>query len=111
MLLPNANRAIISLEKITDYVLNFDHFEGKNKARMFASLLELTKENADDLIKLIKEAILKAEAIKQSESEYGTKYIVDFNLSFKDKTALIRTAWIVDANDDIPRLITCYVKL
>ena len=43
MLLPNADKAIIKTEKITGYVLNFEHFEAKNKARIFASVLGLKK--------------------------------------------------------------------
>jgi hypothetical protein len=111
MLLPNADKAIINPEKITGYVLNFDHFEGKNKARMFASVFGLTKSNAEDLIKAIKEAILKTEALKQSESEYGIKYTVSFNFTYNKKSALIRTVWIVENKDNIARLITCYIKL
>ncbi|MCY7422402.1 MAG: hypothetical protein LH478_11745 [Chitinophagaceae bacterium] len=109
--LPNADRAIVNVEKITDYALNFEHFEGKNKARVFASVFGLTKLNAGDLIKAIREVILKTEAVKQSESAYGIKYAVDFEFTFNYKTGTIRTGWIVEKNDNIPRLITCYVKL
>ena len=111
MLLPNADKVIISPEKITDYVLNFEHFEGKNKARVFASVLGLTKSNAADLINAIKEAVLITHAIKQSESEFGIKYTVDFDLAFNNNVARIKTAWIVENEDNIPGLITCYIKL
>lgn len=111
MLLPNADKAIIHTEKITDYVLNFEHFEGKNKARVFASVLGLTKLNAEDLIKAIREAVLKTEAVKQTESAYGTKYTVDFSFTYNGITATIRTGWIVEKNDGIARSITCYIKL
>lgn len=77
MLLPNADKVIINPEKINEYVLNFEHFEGKNKARVFASVLGIRKSNAEDLINLIKKAVLITNAIKQSESKYGIKYIVD----------------------------------
>jgi len=52
MFLPNADKVIIN------YILNTEHFEGKNKARVFASALGITKANADDLISLVKEAVL-----------------------------------------------------
>lgn len=111
MFLPNADKAIIKTEKISDYVLNLDHFEGKNKARVFASVLGLKKENTVELINAIREAILKNDAIKQFESEYGTKYTVDFQFSFNNKTATIRSGWLIEKNGDTARLITCYVKL
>lgn len=111
MLLPNADKAIIKTEKITGYVLNFEHFEGKNKARIFASVLGLKKENAAYLIDAIGEAVLINDAVKQSTSTFGTKYTVDFDLTFENKTATVRTGWIVENEDNIPRLITCYIKL
>lgn len=110
MLLPNADKVIISPEKITDYVLNYEHFEGKNKARVFESVLGLTKSDAENLISPIKEAVLITNANKQSESEFGTKCTVDFDLTFNNNVATIRTAWIVENENNIPRLITCYIK-
>jgi len=107
MFLPNADRAIINAKKITDYVLSFEYFEGKNKARVFASVFGLTKLNAEDLIKAIREAIVKTEAVKQSESAYGTKYTIDFEFTFNNKTGTIRTGWIVEKDDSIARLIMC----
>ena len=74
----NADRAIIDVKKIVDYVLSFEHFEGKNKPRVFASVFGFTKLNAEDLIKATREAIVKTEAVMQSASAYGTKYTVDF---------------------------------
>ena len=111
MFLPNAHMAIVNAEKITGYVLNFEHYEGKNKARVFEAVFGLDKLNGDDLIKAIKKAILKCEAVQQSESVYGIKYTVDFEFTFNNKTAIVRTGWIVDTKENIPRLITCYVKL
>jgi len=111
MLLPNADKAIIKTEKITDYVLNFEHLEEKNKARVFASALGLKKENSDFLINAIREAIQTIDAVKQFSSAFGTKYTVDFDLKFKNKIARIRTAWIIEKEDNLPRLISCYVKL
>jgi hypothetical protein len=111
MLLPNADKAIIRKEKITDYILNFGHFEGKNKARVFLSVLGLKKENKDFLIAAIRSAILVNKAEKYSESEFGTKYSVDFNLEFEGKKAPIRTGWIVEYENQIPRFVTCYIIL
>ncbi len=89
---------------------SFEHFEGKNQARVFEAIFGLRKLNADDLITAIKKAILKCEAVKQSQSD-GTKYTVDFECAFNHKTAVIRTGWIVETKENLPRLITCYVKL
>ncbi len=99
------------MEKITNYVLSFEHFEGKNKARVFASLLGLRKINAGYLVDAIKKAVTTTDAVKRSVSKFGTKYTLDFDLTFENKTARIRTGWIVGSKDEIPRLTTCYIKL
>ncbi|MBD0364568.1 MAG: hypothetical protein ICV53_00475 [Flavisolibacter sp.] len=111
MLLPNADKAIINKEKITGYVLSFDHFEGRNKARVFASILGIKKEHADYLMQAIRKAIQRNDAVKQSDSPFGTKYTLDFDLTFGNKAATIRTAWIVEHEEGIPGLTTCYIKL
>ena len=110
MILPNADKVIINPAKITDYVLNYEHFEGKHKAKVFESALGLNKGNASFLITEIKKAVLGEDAIKQSESVFGERWIVDFSLKFNDSEVLIRTAWIIDYKDNIPRFVTCYVK-
>jgi hypothetical protein len=74
-------------------------------------LVACKKENADYLIEAIREAILFNDAIKQSASKFGIKYTVDFDFTFENKTARIRTGWIVENEDNIPGLITCYIKL
>ncbi|MDQ3843905.1 MAG: hypothetical protein M3342_07805 [Bacteroidota bacterium] len=46
----------------------------------------------------------------QSVSAFGAKYTVDFDVTFENKTATIRTGWIVENEDNIPRRTTCSVK-
>jgi hypothetical protein len=53
MKLPNGEFAIIPMEKLTGYCLDPNHSSGKHKARVFASVLGITVENADDLRELI----------------------------------------------------------
>lgn len=91
--------------------MDFAHFEGKNKARVFASVLGLKKENADFLINAIKKAILLNDAVKLSESAFGIKYSVDFDLIFEEKIARVRTGWLIEEGNNIPRLITCFILL
>ena len=69
---------------------------------MFASVLGLRKINAGYLVTM---------GVKQSVSKFGTKYTLDFDLTFEHKTARVRTGWIVESVDKIPRLTTCYIKL
>jgi len=41
MLIPNAENAVVDIRKLRDYCLNPDHDEGKHKARLFSSILDI----------------------------------------------------------------------
>ncbi len=47
--MPGGDAAIVDREKLTGYCLNPEHPRGKHKARVFATALGFTVENADDL--------------------------------------------------------------
>ncbi|MBX7062610.1 MAG: hypothetical protein K1X52_13220 [Pyrinomonadaceae bacterium] len=44
------------------------------------------------------------------ENEYGTRYVMDFRAFGPRASAVIRTAWIIDEGDTIPRLTSCFVN-
>lgn len=54
-------------------------------------------------------AVQTYDAIPDKKNAYGQKYVIDFPLTRKNKTATIHSVWIVDNQQQIPRLITCYV--
>jgi hypothetical protein len=113
MKLPNADRAVIPIEKLRDYSLNPNHPEGKHKARVFLEKLQLKADDAERLRKLIMEAILITEATEQQASSYGRRFIVDFQVKWEEKfvatLVTIRTAWIIRDDEDFPRLTSCYI--
>ncbi|WP_157134109.1 DUF6883 domain-containing protein [Crocosphaera watsonii WH 8501] len=37
-----------------------------------------------------------------------SNYTIDFTLKWQNKSAIIRTGWIIENNSKIPRLTTCY---
>ena len=77
-LLPNADKALVSLEKLRGYSLNSSHPVGKHKARFFASALGMTGNDAPRLREMILQAVLTNEAIEAGTNEHGTRYAVDF---------------------------------
>ena len=113
MTLPNAEIAVVDIVKIRDYSLNPDHSKGKHKARVFLKALGIDKNDAEKLRQIILKAVLTAEAIEQEPSEYGRRFVVDFPVSWSKetmtKTALLRTAWIIRAGENFPRLATCFI--
>jgi hypothetical protein len=54
--LPNAEKAVVEVRKLRDYCLSPEHPRGKHKARVFASALGLTREDAG----VLREALLSA---------------------------------------------------
>jgi len=90
--LPNPDKALIDIDKLSGYCLNSEHQDGQHKARVFKSALSLGTD-----------------AIPTKRNEYGQKYVIDFEINHSDKMAKIRSAWMVRNNENFPRLITCYV--
>ncbi|SRR5258706_3336434 len=109
MKLPNAERAIIDVEKLRDYCLSESHPRGKHKARVFAAKLGLNAGPANHLRDAILSAVVTEEAILDERDGYGQRYIVDFLMSYSDNQALVRSAWIIRIGEDMPHLTSCYV--
>jgi len=108
--LPNADKAIVPLEKLRSYSLDSSHPVGKHKARVFASALGMTKNDASRLREMILQAVLTNEGIEAGTNEHGTRFAVDFQTFGLKGAVTVRTAWIIDAGDTVPRLTSCYVK-
>ncbi|AFY44973.1 hypothetical protein Nos7107_4439 [Nostoc sp. PCC 7107] len=81
MKLPNPERAIVETEKIAAYCLNLEHPEGKHKARVFKSALDLDLNDAEELQTILLQAVVDYDAIPGESNLYGQKYIIDFPLS------------------------------
>ena len=107
--LPNADRAIVPLEKFTEYALNPEHPSGRHKARVFRTTLGLTLEDAAFLQATIQATARTHDATPEAPTAYGDRYVIDFELTTDSGTATIRTAWMVRKGEDYPRLTTCYV--
>ena len=105
--LPNYENAVIPIEKLTHYALNVAHPVGKHKAKLFNSVFGWTDADALFVAQIILAALSNNDAELTKQNEYGDFYTVSFLYSNNIGTANILTAWIVQ--DDIPRLITCYI--
>ncbi|KOR27424.1 hypothetical protein TI05_19050 [Achromatium sp. WMS3] len=107
--LSNPDCAIINIDKLSGYCLNSEHPDGRHKAKVFMSALNLGKDDAEILKSALLKAIKENEAIPSKSNEYGQKYIIDFEMTHLRKIARIRGAWIMRNNENFPRLITCYI--
>jgi hypothetical protein len=107
--LPNSEKAIVDDDKLIGYCLNPNHRDGRHKARVFKAALDLDVDNVEELEEALLEAVKNYDAVPGKVNQYGQKYVIDFPMNRGEKTALIRSVWIVKNEDLIPRLVTCYV--
>ena len=109
MKLPNGDRADLGT-KIEDYSLNPFHHEGRHKARVFASALGITLNNADLLWNTVQQAAVESEAVEpRGDNGFGEVFVLRFPMETHAGAAVVLTAWIIRRGEDFPRLTTCYI--
>ncbi|MGW8255991.1 MAG: DUF6883 domain-containing protein [Thermoguttaceae bacterium] len=73
MRIPNADGAIISLEKIVQYLLNVDHPDGGSKAALLAHI-GFSMDHPKELENALREQHLPLEAKTGKPSAFGEKF-------------------------------------
>lgn len=109
MRLPNPDRAVVDIAKLRDYCLCPSHRRGRHKARVFASVLGISRDNADLLRQALLVAAVRSDALAGDRDEYGQRYVIDCQVAGPAGAATVRSNWIVLAAEDFPRLTSCYV--
>lgn len=109
MNIPNADHAIIDIEKLRYYCLNLDHPRGKHKARFFEAMLGLTANDAEELRQTLLNIVRTHEAVMVDQDKYGKRYVIDFTMKRSIRTARVRSSWIIRNDEDFPRLTSCYI--
>jgi hypothetical protein len=108
MLIPNAENAIVDIRKLRDYCLNPEHENGKHKAKLFASILGMTADDAEELRQILREVVQTKDARLGRQDEFGQRYTLDFAIAWQNREATLRSGWIIEPGSDIPKLTTCY---
>ena len=109
MKLPNGARAELGT-KLDEYVLNPEHRRGRHKARVFAAVLGVTRENQHVLANALREAAANSDAaVATGNYGYGETFELRIALTTEQGTATIVSAWIVREGEDFPRLTTCFI--
>jgi hypothetical protein len=106
--LPYGERAHIPMEKLTDYCLNPDHPRGKDKARVFAAVLGITRDSASALAALVRQAAIEGDITKEAMTVFGRYYRVDWAIPTRGN-AVLRTIWEIAPGEEIPRLISVFM--
>lgn len=107
MKLPNADKAIIPIEKLRDYLLSSSHPVGRFKAAFFQPLgytgVDGKRLEADIRLLLVNEATVR------EHTDYGQKFEVRGHIRGpSQQTVEIVTAWIILKRETNPRFITAY---
>jgi hypothetical protein len=93
--------------KIANYLLSETHIVGKSKAKFFGHLV-LTKQMSANSSKGLS-ILPKQNWSPDTETIFGKKYVIDGELETPNGNMIhLRTVWIIETGDDIPRLVTAH---
>ena len=108
MELPNADQAFVERQKITGYLLNADHRDGRHKAR-FLTEFGFRLEEWSVLAEALRIHGQKNAVGSMKQTGFGSRYEVDGPLETPTgQRPRIRTVWQIDRGVEAPRLITAY---
>jgi hypothetical protein len=106
--LPNIEQAYVPLDKITGYLLDVEHENGRGKALFFIHFgfsVAKWEELAQALIRHANEY----EVVKQETTRFGTRFVIEGALPTpSQRTPQIRVVWFIPKNEEQPRLATAY---
>ena len=99
----------MDIRKLRDYCLNPDSPKGRTKARVFSASLRLAPGDAEFLHQILLQAAANEECRPSEADDHGQRYTVDLMVATSRGSQRVRSGWIVRADEDFPRLTTCYV--
>lgn len=108
MILPNADAAQITENKILGYLLSSTHRSGKAKAAFFERFgftLQEWQKLAAALYRHARENPVATEEV----TAFGRRYVVDGPLIAADGTSLnVRSVWFINNDGATPRFVTAH---
>jgi hypothetical protein len=107
--LPNVDLALVELRKLEEYVLHPTHPRGRHKARVFERTLGIGRDDAAWLRSQILSALNETEAIELEPDSYGRRWRADVAIGRQDRSAVVRTLWLMRTGERVPRFVTCWV--
>ena len=75
---------------------------------MCAALLDITRDSADELAALVRQAAMEGDITKESMTVFGRYYRVDWAIPTRGN-AMLRTMWEMAPGEEVPRLISAFV--
>lgn len=105
--LPNYERAVVPRSKLEGYALDLAHKDGRDKARLFRSILGFEKADWQKLEKAILDELPYHEALPAGVGKWGRKYLVALPIAgLNGNIAVVETIWIIRPETDYPSFVT-----
>lgn len=108
MRLPNGDAATISEDKVVRYLLSSSHPSGKDKAAFFTKH-GFTSSHWRVLAVALRTHASENPLVQETETPYGTHYVVDGPMAAPDGTELnVRSVWFINRGMAVPRFATAH---
>ena len=108
--IPNADHAIVAIEKLTSYLLNPAHKRGGAKARLLLSLGYRT-DRPQVLESDLRVQHLSLNATRTSQNTYGVAYEIEGPITTPNgRSVRFCSIWQIDTGSEVPRFITMYPR-
>ncbi|WFE95970.1 DUF6883 domain-containing protein [Micromonospora sp. WMMD987] len=101
---PRFENVEIDKRKISEYVLNAEHPDGRHTFRVINSATGLTAGDADQIEAQIRAGVRNGTPLAGKSDQYGQRWSVDVPMTGPAGTMTVRTGWIVEPGSDQPRL-------
>lgn len=75
-----------------------------------SSILGLKTGDADELKAALLKAASETDCLENEKDEFGQRYQIDFIFSRQERSAVIRSFWIIKIGEQFPRFVSCFVK-
>ena len=106
--LPNAETAYVEQQKITGYLLNDTHPQGRSKARFFRAF-GFAPERWEEMAGALFFQAQTGGVVSRVSLPDSVQYAVEGEMSAPDgRRPLVRTVWETRPDETRPRLITAY---
>jgi hypothetical protein len=106
--LPNLERAQVSRAKVVDYLLNTIHPDGQTKARFFLRF-GFSIDSWEAMAAALVQHAQEHDVTSVKTSSHGVEYVIEGELHTPDeRNPSVRSVWIIDSGDDVPRVVTAY---
>ncbi len=108
MKLPNRDQAVVPPEKVTDYLLNTAHEDGRGKALFFLHF-GFSMAHWEVLAQALVRHARDHEVANSETSDFGTRYVVEGVLETpSQRTVKLRVVWFISAGESRYQTGTAY---